>query len=62
MTTFTVFARSRGVFAFVSLLAKGEESRLWPPLQGIVSMLVGVVAVLAIAGVILSIRWLLRLD
>jgi hypothetical protein len=50
------------VFAFVFLLAKGEERRPWPPLLGIVSMLVGVLAVLAIAGAILGIRLLLRLD
>lgn len=50
------------MFAVVFLLAKGEEQRQWPPAQGIVSMLVGVLAVLAIAGAILGIRWLLRLD
>jgi hypothetical protein len=50
------------VFAVVFLLAKGEEPPPWPPLQGIVSMLVGVLAVLAIAAAILGIRWRLRLD
>jgi hypothetical protein len=50
------------VLALEFLLAKGEEPRLWPPAQGIVSMLVGVLAVLVIAGVILGVRWLLRLD
>jgi hypothetical protein len=44
------------------LLAKGEEPPPWPPVQGIVSMLAGVLAVLVIAGLILGIRWMLRLD